>query len=52
MFVSIMRIGAFGFLIDSEKHSGYIGEKLNLGDNITTEKLIELINGIIGYLKF
>ena len=52
LFVSIMKIGAFGFLIGSEKHSGYIGEKLNLGDNITTEKLTELINGIIGYLKF
>ncbi len=52
LFVSIMRKGAFGFLTDSPKDSGYIGEKLSLGDNITTEKLTELINGIILNLKF
>lgn len=52
LFVSIMRIGSFGFLIDSKKDSGYIGEKLGLGDNITTNKLTDLINGIIERLKF
>lgn len=52
LFVSIMRKGAFGFLTDSKKDSGYIGEKLGLGDNVTTEKLTELINGIIDNLKF
>ena len=52
LFVSIMRIGCFGFLTDSKKESGYIGEKLGLGDNITTEKLTDLINGIIENLKF
>lgn len=52
LFVSIMRIGAFGFLTDGEKDSGYIGEKLGLGNNVTTEKLTELINGIIENLKF
>ena len=52
LFVSVMSIGAFGFLTDSEKHSGYIGEKLGLGNNNTTEKLGELINGIIKNLKY
>lgn len=52
LFVSIMRIGSFGFLTDSEKESGYIGEKLGLGNNDTTVKLTELINGIIEQLKF
>lgn len=47
LFVSIMRIGTFGFIIDKEDtHYGYIGEKLNLGNNITTEKVAELINGV------
>lgn len=52
LFVSVMRKGAFGFLTDSKKDSGYIGEKLGLGNNVTTEKLTELINGIIDNLKF
>ena len=52
LFVSIMRIGVFGFLTDSKKESGYIGEKLGLDNNETTEKLTELINGIIENLKF
>lgn len=51
LFVSIIGIGAFGFVVDGSKNSGYIGEKLNLGNNITTEKLTELINGIIENLK-
>lgn len=51
LFVSIMRKGAFGFLADTEKDSGYIGEKLGLGNNITTEKVTELINGIIKQAK-
>lgn len=47
LFVSIMRIGASGFVInDEDTHPGYIGEKLNLGNNITTEKVAELINGV------
>lgn len=52
LFVSIMRKGAFGFLTNVEKDSGYIAEKLNLGNNVTTEKLTELINAIIQNLKF
>lgn len=51
LFVSIMRIGCFGFTTDGEKHSGYVGEKLNLRDNVTTDKLTELINGIINTSK-
>lgn len=47
LFVSIMRIGAFGFGVNKEDtHYSYIGEKLNLGSNFTTEKVAELINGI------
>lgn len=52
LFVSVMSIGAFGFLTNDEKASGYVGEKLGMGNNITTEKLTELINGIIKVLKF
>lgn len=47
LFVSIMRIGSFGFEIsDKETHFGYYNEKLggNLGS--TAEKLGELINKI------
>ena len=47
LFVSIMRVGAFGFIIDNKDiHYSYIGEKLNLGNDITIEKVAELINGI------
>lgn len=51
LFVSIMGIGAMGFITDHEKTPAYIAEKLNTGNNITTEKLTELINGIIQALK-
>lgn len=47
LFVSVVGFGTFGFDIEREDtHYGYIGEKLGLGDNITTEKLADLINGI------
>ena len=46
-----MSRGAFGFKIDDKKHSSYVGEKLSLGENETSEKLTELINGVIGKLK-
>lgn len=52
LFISIMRVGSFGFLTDNKKDSGYIGEKLNLRNNVTTQKLTELVNGIIENLKF
>jgi|SRR6266496_3444993 len=51
LFVSIMRLGAFGFDTGiTDTHPSYIGEKLRLGDNVTTDKLTELINGIRRYL--
>lgn len=49
LFVSIMRMGAFGFEVnDMPTHPSYVDEKLcmRLGDNITREKLAELINGV------
>lgn len=47
LFVSIMRVGAFGFKIEKQDtHPGYYGEKLGIGYNTTTEKLAELINGV------
>ena len=51
LFVSIMRLGAFGFKKDMELHPSYISEKLGCGGGVTTEKLAELINGIIAQLK-
>lgn len=47
LFVSIMRIGAFGFAVpmDAASHPGYIGEKLCLRGS-TAEALAELINGV------
>lgn len=47
LFVSISSFGMHGFDIDDEElHYGYIGEKLNLGINVTSEKVGELINGV------
>lgn len=51
LFVSIIGRGAFGFKTHREKSASYIGEKLNLGVNETTEKLTELINGVIKELE-
>lgn len=48
LFVSIIGLGAFGFDVDKrEKAPGYIAEKLNLKGQPTTDKLGELINGVI-----
>ncbi len=47
LFVSIMRKGAFAFDVENENtHYGYYAEKLFLGDDISSKKLGELINGI------
>ena len=48
LFVSVMRMGAFAFIIKNEDtHYNYIGDKLHFSaNNITTIKLGELINGI------
>ena len=51
LFVSIMSKGAFGFKTDTLKDRGYIAEKLNLAINETTQKLTDLINGIIEELN-
>lgn len=51
LFISIIGIGVFGFAVDREKSVEYIGEKLRLGVNQTTEKLTELINGVIKELN-
>lgn len=50
LFVSIMSRGAFGFECYGKKHSGYVAEKLNLGIDETSEKLTELLNGVIAEL--
>lgn len=47
LFVSIMGKGAFGFKTENKKYGDYIAEKLNLSDSDTSEKLAELINGVI-----
>ncbi len=48
LFVSIMRIGAFGFDVENENtHFGYYAEKLGIGSrNETAEKVGEFINGV------
>lgn len=52
LFISIMHKGAFAFKVNGlKKSSGYIAEKLNLYECITTEKLAELINGVINILE-
>ena len=52
LFISIMRKGSFGFEVNGQKKSsGYIAEKLNLNNSVTTEKLAELINGVINILE-
>lgn len=50
LYVVIISWGAFGFDINHDKEPGYVGQKLKLGNNKTTEKLTELINGIIEVL--
>lgn len=48
LFVSIMRIGAFGFEIqkDTDTHAGYYEEKFGREMGSTSSKLAELINGV------
>jgi hypothetical protein len=52
LFVAVSGFGMFGFAInDLVKYPAYVGEKLGIsGINETTEKLAELINGVIGEL--
>lgn len=51
LFISIMGHSSFGFTIDNEKYSGYIGEKLKITGDETQERLADLINGVIAELK-
>lgn len=47
LFVSIMRIGAFGFDINNpDTHPNYYAQKLGITGSVTIEKLAELIDGI------
>ena len=47
LFVGIVDHSFYGFKTDSTKHESYISEKLRLGENTTSRKVAELINGII-----
>ena len=52
LFVAVSHFGMFVFELNGmEKFPGYIGEKLGLGTNTTTEKLAELINGVCEELE-
>lgn len=55
LFVSVMRKGSFGFDVmydhDTWLSCDYVAEKLNLSGGPTTEKVAELINGVILELK-
>ncbi len=52
LFISVMRIGAFGFNANDKKYPEYIAEKLFNGRlDESVEKLTELINGIIEELN-
>jgi hypothetical protein len=50
LFISIMRVGSFGFQMGGESHVSYYEEKLHLppGDR-TNLKLAELFNGVRMY---
>lgn len=50
LFISILSWGSYGFEVNREKSVGYISEKLGINGK-TSEKLTELINGIINELK-
>lgn len=50
LFVSIMRVGCFGFAVANRQlHEDYIGEKLNVRGS-TAKALAELIKGVQGKL--
>ena len=51
LFVGIVGHSFFGFKADSEKDAGYYEEKLQIGHNECTEKLVELLNGVIKYVN-
>jgi len=55
LFVSVMRIGAWGFRTDrdgQDLHPNYVGEKLGMaGQSVTTIALTELINNVIEHIN-
>lgn len=52
IFVSILRFGAFGFELNGKwKAPGYIAGKIPLGENITTDKFADLLNGVIAEIE-
>lgn len=47
LFISIMRMGAFGFGVEDAKTTGgYYSEKLGIKSGATANKLADLINGV------
>jgi len=51
LFVSVMRIGSFGFNLDTESHPNYYAEKLGIGTGETANKFAEFINSIKKEIK-
>ncbi len=53
LFVSIMKIGSFGFTIESNKTADYMMDKFQMPEILrdTAAKLAELINGVIKEIK-
>src|SRR5580765_2016325 len=52
LFVAVSGFGMFGFKVDElPLYGSYVGEKLGLGDNITSTKLAELIGGVRKILR-
>lgn len=53
LFVSIMKIGSFGFTIESNKTADYMLDKFQMPEILrdTATKLAELINGVIKEIK-
>lgn len=46
LFIGIIPDKFYGFRVDTEKHKGYIEEKLNISYEPMLTKLTDLINGI------
>lgn len=53
LFVSVMKIGSFGFTIESNKTADYMLDKFRMPEILrdTAAKLAELINGVIKEFK-
>lgn len=51
LFVGIIDHTFYGFTPENTMHWSYIAEKLRMGDNETTRKIAELINGVIEELN-